>query len=69
MSLLVVDDSDEFVDAAGRRVVRWRREQFLRLGFTPLQARELASSDADLGSARRLTAAGCPLGLCFAILS
>jgi hypothetical protein len=69
MSTVDADDLGEVVDLAGRRVVRWRHEQFLRLGSMPRQARELASSEADLGSAGRMTADGCPLGLVFAILS
>lgn len=55
-------DSEEYV------VLSWRREQFGRLGFDPIESGLLAESPADLGQARRVCAAGCPLDLAFRIL-
>jgi hypothetical protein len=43
------------------RVRRWRREQFLAMGFAPVEARRLTALAIDLGDMRRLIAAGCPL--------
>ena len=56
-------DSDEFA------VQLWRREQFGRLGFDSVISRLLAESPADLGMARRLNQAGCPVALAFRILA
>ena len=56
-------DSDEFA------VQLWRREQFGRLGFDSVISRLLAESSADLGMARRLNQAGCPVALAFRILA
>jgi hypothetical protein len=42
-------------------VRRWRRAQFLALGFTPKEAEALVKAPADLGLARNLVASGCPL--------
>jgi hypothetical protein len=41
-------------------VRRWRREQFLAMGFAPGEARRLTALAIDLGDMRRLLAAGCP---------
>jgi hypothetical protein len=41
-------------------VRRWRREQFLAMGFAPVEARRLTTRAVDLGDMRRLLAAGCP---------
>ena len=49
-------------------VMRWRRAQFARLGFTPLEARRLAAAGVDLDYARRLIARGCSQPLALAIL-
>jgi hypothetical protein len=43
------------------RVRRWRRSQFIALGFTPTEASLLTKAAVDLGEVRRLVAAGCPL--------
>jgi hypothetical protein len=43
------------------RVRRWRRSQFMALGFTPTEASLLTKAPVDLGEVRRLVAAGCPL--------
>lgn len=42
-------------------VRRWRREQFLAMGFAPVEARRLTARGVDVGDMRRLLAAGCPL--------
>jgi hypothetical protein len=42
-------------------VRRWRRGQFLALGFTPREAAALTRARVDLGEVRRLVALGCPL--------
>jgi hypothetical protein len=42
------------------RVLRWRLNQFLELGFDLVSGALMASSPADLGTARRLMAYGCP---------
>ena len=41
-------------------VRRWRREQFLSMGFAPGEARRLTALAVDLGDMRRLLASGCP---------
>lgn len=58
---------DEKVAANGNglpeatRVRRWRRSQFVALGFTPTEASLLTKAAVDLGEVRRLVASGCPL--------
>jgi hypothetical protein len=42
-------------------VRRWRRAQFLGLGFTPKEAEALTKAPVDLGLVRSLVASGCPL--------
>jgi hypothetical protein len=42
-------------------VLRWRRAQFLALGFTPKEAEVLTKAPVDLGLVRNLVASGCPL--------
>ena len=42
-------------------VRRWRRTQFLALGFTPKEAEGLTKAPVDLGLVRNLVASGCPL--------
>jgi hypothetical protein len=39
---------------------RWRRRQFLRLGFSLNQAQRLTNAAVDLDQMRKLIAAGCP---------
>lgn len=51
------------------RVTRWRFDQFSSLGFLEDDAWLLSFSDADLGEARSLVAAGCPLHLALRILT
>jgi len=42
-------------------VRRWRRAQFLALGFTPQEAEALTKAPVDLGLVRNLVSSGCPL--------
>jgi hypothetical protein len=68
MGNALVDGTSEALDAEGQIVLLWRKEQFTELGFDSTDARLLAESSADLGDARRLRRAGCPLDLAFRIL-
>jgi hypothetical protein len=58
-----VGESDE-----DRRVLRWRLEQAMALGFELAPAALLASSPADLHAMRTLIARGCPHETAVAIL-
>ena len=49
-------------------VFRWRAEQFRQLGFTEIEAAELAASEADLGQARYLVGSGFSPHVAFRIL-
>lgn len=42
------------------RIRRWRRAQFLALGFTLREAQALTKAPVDLGQMRTLIASGCP---------
>lgn len=42
-------------------VKRWRRKQFLALGFTPREAEVLTRAPVDVSLVRKLVAADCPL--------
>jgi hypothetical protein len=42
------------------RIHRWRRAQFLALGFTLREAQALTKAPVDLGEMRTLIASGCP---------
>ena len=42
------------------RVRRWRRSQFIALGFSANDASALTKAPVDLAEVRRLVAAGCP---------
>lgn len=42
-------------------VRRWRRTQFLALGFTPREAEVLTKAPVDVALVRKLVAADCPL--------
>ena len=50
-------------------VLFWRIEQFQRLGFTDVDSWALARSDADLGVARSIRRAHCPIELALQILA
>jgi hypothetical protein len=65
---IAIERTIDVPDSEEQTVLLWRREQFGRLGFGPVDARILAESSADLGDARRLRTAGCPLDLAFRIL-
>jgi hypothetical protein len=49
-------------------VYLWRQGQFRQLGFSQVEAAELALSRADLGHARALVGAGCSPELALRIL-
>jgi hypothetical protein len=51
-----------------RGIVFWRVDQFRRLGQLEEAAWNLALSEADLGTARRLNRAGCPPDVALQIL-
>jgi hypothetical protein len=69
MTNILVEPELEALEPEEQVVLRWRREQFGRLGFDPMDSRLLAESSADLGHARRLRGAGCPLDVAFRILA
>ncbi|MFN2466816.1 MAG: hypothetical protein ABR521_01590 [Gaiellaceae bacterium] len=54
--------------SAERERFLWRIDQFERLGFSEIEASDLAESDADLGRARHLHATGCSSTLALEIL-
>ena len=56
------------VDEADRVLV-WRYEEALEAGLTPQQADVFAESGADLGTLRRLIAAGCDRDTAFDIVT
>jgi hypothetical protein len=65
---VMIDATAEALESEELAVLRWRREQFGRLGFDPVDSGLLAESPADLGQARSLRRGGCPLDLAFRIL-
>ena len=69
MANLMVESEFEALESEEQIVLRWRRDQFGRLGFDPVDSRLLAASSADLGHARRLCGAGCPLDVAYRILT
>jgi hypothetical protein len=69
MANILVEPEFEALESEEHVVLRWRREQFGRLGFDRVDSRLLAESSADLGHARRLCGAGCPLDVAFRILA
>jgi len=42
------------------RIHRWRRAQFIALGFSLREAQALTKAPVDLGEMRTLIGAGCP---------
>jgi hypothetical protein len=50
------------------RVRQWRLDQLVRLGFSEAVAAAMTASAVDLAEARKLVAAGCPLGTAARIL-
>jgi hypothetical protein len=69
MANVLIERELEAIESDEATVLRWRREQFGWLGFDPVDSRLLAESPADLGQARGLCAAGCPLDVAFRILA
>jgi hypothetical protein len=47
---------------------RWRRAQFMRMGFGLRDAQRLTVEPVDLGEMRRLVNSGCPLEIARRIL-
>jgi hypothetical protein len=69
MTSILIEEQLDAVNPEERMVQSWRREQFGRLGFDTVISRLLAESPADLGLARRLRRAGCPIATAFRILA
>jgi hypothetical protein len=69
MANVLIESTVEGPESEEHVVLRWRREQFGRLGFDPIDSRLLAESPADLGLARRLRSSGCSVDLAFRILA
>ena len=69
MTSTLSEEQLDSIDSEESAVQLWRREQFGRLGFDSVSSRLLADSPADLGLARRLNRAGCPVALAFLILA
>jgi hypothetical protein len=69
MANVLVERELEALESEDLTVLRWRREQFERLGFDPVDSRLLAESPADLGQARHVCGAGCPLDVAYRILT
>jgi hypothetical protein len=65
---LVKEVADLLPSPEDQRVLRWRLDQFLGLGFDLVQGAMLADSRVDLGLARRLVARGCPVEIAARIL-
>ncbi len=42
------------------KVRRWRKSQFIALGFSASDANALTRAPVDLGEMRKLVASGCP---------
>jgi len=42
------------------KVRRWRKSQFIALGFSASDANALTKAPVDLGEVRKLVASGCP---------
>ena len=68
MTSILIEEQLDAIDSEELAVQLWRREQFGRLGFDSVISRLLAESPADLGMARLLNRAGCPVALAFRIL-
>ena len=69
MTSILIHAELEALNPEDHVVQSWRREQFGRLGFDSVLARLLAESPADLGLARQLRGAGCPVATAFRILA
>jgi hypothetical protein len=69
MANVLIETTLDALESEEQVVLRWRREQFTRMGFDAVDSRLLAESPADLGQARRLRSAGCSTDLAFRILA
>ena len=69
MTSILIEEQLDGLESEDTAVQAWRRDQFGRLGFDSVISRLLAESPADLGLARRLNGAGCPVSLAFRILA
>lgn len=69
MTSILIEGQLDGLNPEEHVVQSWRREQFGRLGFDSVISRLLAESPADLGLARRLRGAGCPVATAFRILA
>lgn len=69
MTSILIDGQLDALKPEDHVVQSWRREQFGRLGFDSVISRLLAESPADLGLARQLRGAGCPVATAFRILA
>ena len=61
MEQLLAEVVENLPSPEEERVLRWRLDQFLGLGFDLVCGTVLADSPADLSLARRLVANGCPV--------
>ncbi len=69
MANVLIEAQLQELESEQQLVLRWRCEQFGRLGFDRIDSQLLADSPADLGFARRLCSSGCSLDLAFRILA
>lgn len=69
MTSILIEGQLDGLNPEEHVVQSWRREQFGRLGFDSVISRLLAESPADLGLARQLRGAGCPVATAFRILA
>ncbi len=67
LELLGADEFDLHPEER-RRVLAWRALQFRQLGFDDVTCVALAEAPVDLGQARRLIVADCPVELAASIL-
>jgi hypothetical protein len=61
MEQLLEELNESFPSPEDQRVLRWRLDQFIDLGFDLVSGALLADSPVDLEVARRLVARGCPV--------
>lgn len=53
-------EQERVVISEEAQILRWRRAQFVALGFTLREAQALTKAPVDLGLVRTLIRAGCP---------
>jgi hypothetical protein len=68
MEQILEEVMDAFPSPEDQRVLRWRLDQFIDLGFDLVSGALLADSPVDLEVARRLVARGCPVDTATRIL-